>query len=294
MARLKEHDFDCWKPEIGAKDKEQCVEDLENGHVLFFKHLEFLLSDYEKSLFSENLVAENHKNISYMLANDKLQGCEGDEAVLQVVRKMMKRYAQSADEFIKKILPDYESHLQLARTSFRPVEIAGRQAPSFRKDDTRLHVDAFPSTPMNGKRILRLFTNVNLDKQPRVWKVGEPYQDVVAKFLPKIKKPFPGAHFLMHKFGVTKSYRSLYDHYMLHIHDKMKEDVLYQKEVDQEVVKFPAGSSWLCFTDQVSHGVVSGQYVFEQSFYVPKEAHKHPSASPVAILEKLLGMTVTA
>ena len=47
-----------------------------------------------------------------------------------------------------------------ARASFRPAEIAGRQT-SWRKDDTRLHIDSFPASPVQGRRILRVFSNVN-------------------------------------------------------------------------------------------------------------------------------------
>ena len=46
------------------------------------------------------------------------------------------------------------------RASFRPAEIAGRQT-SWRKDDTRLHLDAFPRRRPRGDRILRVFSNVN-------------------------------------------------------------------------------------------------------------------------------------
>ena len=56
---------------------------------------------------------------------------------------------------------------------------------SVRADDRRLHVDAFPSRPNYGERILRVFTNVNPDGEPRVWRVGEPFEDVAPRFLPR-------------------------------------------------------------------------------------------------------------
>ena len=60
------------------------------------------------------------------------------------------------------LLPGYAAALQRARTSFRPAEIAGR-AYSPRHDDRLLHVDAFPTRPMAGRRILRVFSNVAPD-----------------------------------------------------------------------------------------------------------------------------------
>lgn len=289
MQRVKHYFLDTWEPDVDPKLQEECINDLEGGCVLGFDHLEFLLSDKEKSFFSPELLEEGSKNISYSLENDRLQGCGGDEEMRTCIHKMMKRFATSADRFVRLVLSFYQETLELGRTSFRPIEVAGRQAPSFRKDDTLLHVDAFPSTPTNGRRILRFFANVNLERKPRTWKVGESLENVLNRFLHKAKKPLPGQLSLMNKLGITKTRRSLYDHFMLQIHDEMKKDVLYQKEVDQEVVEFPSGSSWLVFTDQVSHAALAGQYVFEQSFYLPVEAQKFKERSPVALMEALLG-----
>src|SRR3546814_17756855 len=44
----------------------------------------------------------------------------------------------------------------------------------------------------------------------------------------------------------------------------MKSDLDYQKNARQETVPFPAGSVWVCFSDQTSHAVMSGQYMLEQ------------------------------
>ena len=78
-------------------------------------------------------------------------------------------------------LPAYRDRLEIGRTSFRPVEIAGR-ASSWRKDDTRLHIDSFPATPVHGKRILRVFTNVNPHGRPRTWRLGEDFESVAQRF----------------------------------------------------------------------------------------------------------------
>ena len=63
---------------------------------------------------------------------------------------MMQRFAASSRALLRNLLPRYETGLLQARTSFRPVEIAGRPT-SWRKDDTRLHVDSFSSSPVQGK-----------------------------------------------------------------------------------------------------------------------------------------------
>src|SRR5260364_180195 len=172
--------------------------------------------------------------------------------------------------------------------SYRPLEIQGRKT-SLRKDDTSLHVDAFPSSPNQGKRILRLFCNINPNRQDRVWRIGESFTDVARHFLPQIQSPVPGSARLLQMLGITKSCRTLYDHFMLQLHDLMKRDNAYQQNVRATEIRFPAGSSWIVQTDHVSHAALSGQYLLEQTFYLPVEAMACPEKSPLRILEHLRG-----
>ena len=43
----------------------------------------------------------------------------------------------------------------------------------------------------------------------------------------------------------------------------------------------PAGSTWMTFTDQVSHAAMAGQYQFEQTFLLPVsgDAGRQPLAA---------------
>ena len=87
---------------------------------------------------------------------------------------------------------------------------------------------------------------------------------------------------------MTKSYRTLYDHYMLRLHDGMKADTEYQRTVPQERVALAAGATWMCFTDQVSHAALSGQHVLEQTFYCGVEDMPRPERSPLKVLESIV------
>ncbi len=200
---------------------------------------------------------------------------------------MLRRYYTHAFELIKVLCPGYRDYLRTGFTSFRPAEIAGR-ATSWRHDDTRLHVDAFPSRPMKGLRILRVFSNVN-PAMPRVWRVGERFEQAAKHFLPEIKPPNPLTASMLGWFGITKGRRTDYDHYMLGIHDRMKADESYQKQVSQTELEIPPGTTWACYTDSVSHAAMSGQFAFEQTFYLPVSAMKDPERSPLRILERLVG-----
>jgi len=53
--------------------------------------------------------------------------------------------------------------------------------------------------------------------------------------------------------------------------------------------QFPAGSSWMVYTDTVPHAVLTGQYALEQTFLVAPEAMVTPESSPLAVLEEMVG-----
>jgi hypothetical protein len=163
---------------------------------------------------------------------------------------------------------------------------------SWRADDRRLHIDAFPSRPNYGERILRVFTNVNPAGAPRVWRVGEPFETVARRFLPRAKPYSRWQARLLQTLHVTKSFRSEYDHLMLQLHDGMKSDLDYQRSAQQQTVPFPAGSVWVCFSDQTSHAVMSGQYMLEQTLHLPAARQYNPDSSPLAILSRLTGRTL--
>jgi len=72
----------------------------------------------------------------------------------------------------------------------------------------------------------------------------------------------------------------------------MKEDETFQRTSAQTAIDFPAGSTWLAFTDQVSHAAMSGQYQLEQTFLVPVAAMSDPERSPLRVLERITGRSL--
>lgn len=270
------------------QDREIAIQSLENGEILYFPQLAFALSADEKKFLSADYADPHAKNISYLQTSKKLWGVQHlTDLEHDQLKAMLDRFSQYAYGLVQRLFPRYQSHLNIARTSFRPVQISNRKT-SYRKDDKRLHVDAFPSAPNQGKRILRVFCNINPHQEDRIWRVGEAFEQVAQQFLPGIKKPFPGSAALLRMLKITKSYRSLYDHYMLNIHDRMKANNLYQEKAKQQTIRFPPGTSWIVQTDQVSHAAMQGQHVLEQTFYLPIHAMQDETKSPLRILEKLL------
>jgi hypothetical protein len=269
-------------------DSAQLAADLEDGKVLYFPHLAFAMSDSEKRFLSPAWSDGKAKNIGYDGEIDWLKGAQGDAGDLADLKAMVKRYRESAVRLITSLFPHYERTLRVAQTSFRPSRVEGRQT-SWRKDDSRLHVDAFPSRPNHGERILRVFNNVNPHGEPRAWRVGERFDDVANRYLGQIARPFPGSAPLMHALHITKSRRSEYDHIMLQLHDRMKADPDYQAHSPQLAVGFPPGATWVCFSDQTPHAAMGGQFMFEQTLHLPVDGLHHPERSPLKVLERLRG-----
>lgn len=277
-----------WNEHFSSSVQDGAMQNLENGQILYFPELPFSLAPEEKYFLTANYADPQAKHISYHPEHNKLWGVQRltDEQRIQL-KSMLDRFTWHAFGLIQALLPRYIAHLIIARTSFRPVQVSNRKT-SYRKDDRRLHVDAFPSAPNQGKRILRVFTNINPEGEDRVWRLGEPFETVATKFLPQIKKPFPGSLTTLRLLRITKSYRTLYDHYMLEMHDRMKANEVYQKEADQQEVRFPPGSTWIVQTDHVSHAAMQGQYVLEQTFYLPVEGMQNACHSPLRVLERML------
>ncbi|NNM43363.1 MAG: hypothetical protein HKM07_03380 [Chlamydiae bacterium] len=275
-------------PEDSSKEiQKRAIHALEEGQVVFLPKLSFKLQPSEERFFSPTILSPKSKNISFELKHDRLGGtvCENEDRA--ALKEMMKRYAVESKKLIDTLFPHYIPFIKQGRTSFRPAEVAGRIS-SYRKDDTRLHIDAFPATPVKGNRILRVFCNVNPHGAPRVWNVGEPFPVVVEKMAPRVRPPLPGSSLLLKLLKITKDYRTKYDHYMLNMHDIMKGDTEYQKNAEHTEIKFPPYSSWIVYSDQVSHAALSGQYLFEQTFYLPPEGVSRQETSPLRVLEKFL------
>ena len=234
------------------------------------------------------------KNISYDPAKDRLGGASVTGHDARELAATMARYARVTRELVDTLLPWPPQALTQARSSFRPALIEDQNPRSYRKDDRLLHIDAFPSRPTRGTRILRVFTNVNPIGQSRMWRVGEPFEDMARKFLSKVSRPLPGAHLLLAAFHITKGIRTPYDQVMMQLHDLLKTDSSYQEQAPQVRLSFPAGSTWIMFSDQVLHAAIVGRYAFEQTFHLPISAQRWPELSPLRTLERLTGRQLSS
>jgi len=285
-----------------ARSRAYC-EMLERGQILQFREppFAFPLIDQEYLRNQEWTELRMHKNISYRPGEDVLRGISGDASTVQRVHSIMRNYSARVVEFVGEFLAPYREKWNLDFASFRPLEEEGRDLPPHKRNDL-LHVDAFPSRPTRGGRILRVFTNLNTTR-PRVWNTAENFEVLAQKFAKKaglqqiaeddsfVKRTVQN---LGAKLGLSAEGRTPYDMFMLRFHDYLKENTAFQTNGPKTEMAFPPASTWMVFTDCVAHAVMSGQYAIEQTFLIPPQALVAREVAPYRILEGIAGRSLVS
>ena len=272
----------------GRPDGDDLRSLLERDGVLILETEPFRLSSADFDLIDTQASDGRSKNWSYNPHTGDLDGIVGGgEAGL---RAIMSRYVQWSQELIADFFPAYLEDLELGRTSLRTRSVQEEPPLSRRKDDRSLHLDAFTSQPVAGRRILRVFSNIDPTGAGREWAIADGgFEDFAERFRHRTRRLLPGEARILERLSLTKCRRTDYDQIMLGMHDAAKRDRAYQATAPRRFVSFPGGATWLAFTDQTPHAAVSGQCALEQTFYVPVEQLADPARSPLRILERLWG-----
>jgi hypothetical protein len=290
------------KDEPGPDRGRVLCSELEAGNILYFPltPFDFPEEDIKFLLTRKQTDTAYHKNIAYRPAVDRITGVdESSGPGIERLRAIVRGYSQRSAQFLDALLPPYAGKWKLDFASYRPLEERGRPARLRARNDLP-HVDAFPTRPTNGDRILRLFTNIN-PAQNRVWITSQTFQVIGPRFAKSIG--LPGAQgnnalarawrSIAEAAHLPGANRSPYDEFMHRCHNAMKEDQDFRESCLKQRWEFPPQSTWIVFTDFVSHAVLEGQYALEQTFIVSHDAMVRPELSPLKILEKLAGHPLT-
>lgn len=289
-----------WSAAQPAQRSLEYCRELEAGRILFFARTPFELpADDCAFLISQKQTGSRfHKNISYRPKQDVLRGASAENpADRDRLYSIMREYSRQTTQFVSSFLAPYAGRLVLDFASFRPLEEQGRDLPLHKRNDL-LHVDAFPTRPTRGARILRIFNNLN-PALPRIWRTGEPFHELAPRFakdaglsyyaaqarspLFRLRRSATGA---FRGMGLPLADRSAYDLFMQHFHDWLKENEPYQKE-EHARSEFPPNCTWMVYTDGVPHAALSGQYALEHTYIVPREALVAADLAPISVLEKM-------
>ena len=282
-------------PEARQDRARAYCEMLERGQILFFSEPPFKLPPEDRQFLLAQEWAElrMHKNVSYRPGEDVLRGVSGSAATVERLRGILCNYSAEVIAFLEKFLAPYAGNWTIDFSSFRPFEEENRDLPLHKRNDL-LHVDAFPSRPTRGGRILRVFTNLNPSK-PRVWNTTEKFEVLARRYakgagLERIAEASWLSRTVQEwgeKLGFRGMGRTPYDTFMLGFHDYLKENAAFQKDCQKVWLEFPPYSTWLVFTDGVAHAAMSGQYAIEQTFLIWPRALVSPEHAPFRILETI-------
>jgi hypothetical protein len=281
------------------------AEELEAGNILFFPSFPFDFPEEARTFLRSvrQSGAGYHKNIAYRPQQDKVTGVEKGTPDKDRLLAVLRRFSQHNVGFVARLLPSYARAWRVDYASFRPVQEQGRQLSQKSRNDL-IHVDAFPTRPTNGDRILRVFSNISPDI-PRVWVTTDSFDVIAPQYaaeagLPTIaararrrRGPSPLARFAAKNLGLRKLARSHYDEFMLGFHDFLKANQSFQQNCQKYQWEFPPLTTWMCFLDTVPHAVVSGQYALEQTFFIARDAMVAPDKAPANVLERLAGVKLT-
>jgi hypothetical protein len=271
-------------------------ERLERGEVVCLPICPFALpvGDDLHFLFAQTLGGRRHKNISYDPHTGTASGFRwhGDEQATRLT-SLLANFADTAAGWLAKALPRYAAGWRRDRASFRPEEEATRHLRLHARNDL-LHIDAFPSRPTGGARILRLFVNINLS-EPRVWATSETFPRLLERFGHAVGLPSGRASLARRLVGMfdPRPPRSLYDDFMLRLHHHLMSDEHFQEKGPRRFWSFAAGSAWLAFTDSVSHAELRGRFALEHTFFVPVDCLLDSSLAPPVLFERACGMPLT-
>ncbi len=266
---------------------------VERGGVVDYPVCPFAIptGDDLQFLLAQELSSAGHKNISYTPRTGTARGYRlRTDADAERLRDLLAAFAGSVSRWLASTFPRYAATARPDQVTYRPQEEAVRRLRQTARNDL-LHVDAFPSRPTQGWRILRVFANVN-PTEPRVWVTSDPFARLLERYGRQAGLPGPGPG-LGHRISrIFRPKRTEYDAFMLRLHDFLKANDDFQARTPKRLWSFAPGSAWVAMTDACSHAVLRGRFALEHSFFIPPHGLALPEESPAALLARAVGRPV--
>jgi hypothetical protein len=269
---------------------------LERGELVTYPSSSFALpqGDELALLFGLQLAGLS-KNISFDPASKRVNGyVRQAKAQHEPLDRLFAAFSRNVTDWLAALLPPYSKAWALDRATFRSEEEATRRLRLTARNDL-LHIDAFPNRPSQGRRILRVYVNVN-PTEPRVWLTSEPFAKLLERYGEDAGLPGRQRGQWLERAGASvlgvfrpgQGRRSSYDRFMLRFHNFLKLHEEFQERGAKHLWSFAPGSVWLAMTDACSHAVLRGRYALEHSYFVPSSVLALPDEAPAALIERAL------
>lgn len=269
-------------------------ERLEQGELISFPRCPFALPGAEDRAFllQQQLRTLTYKNITYDPTRNRVKGFvrTGPEQE-QRLTVILRVFSQTVTDWLLVNLPRYCGGCHRDRASFRSEEEATRCLRHSARNDL-LHIDAFPNRPTQGRRILRIWTNLH-PSEPRIWATSDLLSRVVERYgrrlgLLATQRTTLSDHVSRHVLSLLfpgRPRRTVYDSFMLRLHDALKRCDDFQERSPRRLWVFPPGSTWMLFTDARTHAELRGRFALEHSYFLDPDVLARPDCSPVTLLE---------
>jgi len=228
-----------------------------------------------------------HKDVSFDPATGRLgwqRGMHPSEA--RRLADVLADFSAAATEWLQAAYPRYAPGLLADRTTLRTEEEATRPLRLTARNDL-LHIDTFPTRPTGGRRVLRLYVNINAT-DAHVWATSDRFPQLLSRYAAGHRVPnrsradwLAPAQSVVRLFSGRRPARSAYDAWMLRLHHFLKEDESFQAQPARRMWTFPPRSMWLLFSDAVSHGLLRGRFALDHSFFVDQDCLSRPAESPL-------------
>ena len=291
---------------FAAASPQEIEDAMERAEVVFWQHCPVELpSEDDLEFMRTGLPRELQvKNISYHPESDSIPRFEAEAAVRDRIERILRTHGQRVEAFLRRATPDFVPGWTLGTTSFRSIEEQGRKLKP-RSSNELVHIDAGAYGATNGARILRFFVNIHPTRD-RIWGTKGGFGTLLARHRALIDAARGGRDRVVLEKGpldrlysgmvtaLSKVYplfqvidSSPYDRSMRRIHNYMKENPAFRdsREGYQEI-RFPPLSSWMVFTDGISHSVLSGQHALVTTVLIPLANARNPALAPFNVLAR--------
>lgn len=265
---------------------------LEQNELIAVPECPFSLPDADAVAFLllQQMTAGRRKDISFDPASRRLSGVPADSGLARErLVDVLTGFSESVTEWVKATLPTYAEGLVRDRVTLRPEEEANRALRLTARNDL-LHIDNFPTRPTFGRRILRVFTNINMTES-QVWATSEKFPQLLARFVANKRVPsrtkdewLSTAQGMLSLIRGARTTRSHYDAFMMKLHHFLKQNTAFQTSAARKVCTFPPGTTWALFSDGLANAQLRGCFALEHSFFVPMECLVRPEDAPLSVL----------
>jgi hypothetical protein len=267
---------------------------LEQGEIVYFPTRPFKLPvGADMQCLLEQRVGGSGRHIIFdpKTAEIHYRASSDRDGALRLA-KALGEFQWQALDWLGGILPGYASAWQVGTISLRPEEEATRRLRFSQREDL-LHIDPFPDGASRGRRLLRLFVNLN-PNEPRVWATSDGLARLLDRFGEKIGAPvgedsswaWQVRQGVLGLLDARQRGRSAADEFLLRLEGCLKANDWFQEKGPKRFWHFAPGSAWLTMTDGLSHAVLRGRHALEMSLFIDPMTLVVPELAPARIVEQ--------